>query len=165
MIHVNSTRWRTSSHSGGNGGECVQVAAEPSTERVLVRDSKNPNGPVLALPSAVQVPLHIVQGTVLEQDHHDVIKRMGPIRHQPSLLTHRPRPVPGTSSVQKLAVHQRPLVRDHASVQVPKHHRPEATPVAVDLSSQPYQLDTDCQTVAVLGAFMYQDRAGSSLCR
>jgi hypothetical protein len=29
-------------------------------------------------------------GSVLEQHHHDVIKRMGPIRHQPSLLTHRP---------------------------------------------------------------------------
>ena len=33
------------------------------------------------------------------------------------------------------------------------------------LSSQPYRSDTDCQTAAVLGAFMYQDRTGSSLCR
>ena len=49
MDHMNSTCWRTSSYSGGNGGECVQVAAKPSTERVLIRDSKNPNGPVLAL--------------------------------------------------------------------------------------------------------------------
>ena len=35
MDHMNSTRWRTSSYSGGNGGECVQVAAAPSAGRVL----------------------------------------------------------------------------------------------------------------------------------
>ena len=52
MDHMNSIRWRTSSYSGGNGGECVQVAATPSVRRVLVRDSKNPDGPVLALKSA-----------------------------------------------------------------------------------------------------------------
>ena len=46
MDHMTSIRWRTSSYSGGNGGECVQVAAKPSAERVLVRDSKDP---VLAL--------------------------------------------------------------------------------------------------------------------
>jgi hypothetical protein len=46
---MNSTRWRTSSHSGGNGGECVQVAAMPSAGRVLIRDSKDPDGPFLAL--------------------------------------------------------------------------------------------------------------------
>ena len=49
MDHMNSIRWRTSSYSGGNGGECVQVAAKPSAGRVLVRDSKDPEGPVLAL--------------------------------------------------------------------------------------------------------------------
>ena len=49
MDHMNSTRWRTSSYSGGNGGECVQVAATSSAGRVLVRDSKDPDGPVLAL--------------------------------------------------------------------------------------------------------------------
>jgi hypothetical protein len=52
MDHMNSDRWRTSSYSGGNGGECVQVAATPSAGRVLVRDSKDPDGPVLALKSA-----------------------------------------------------------------------------------------------------------------
>ena len=46
---MNSTRWRTSSYSGGNGGECLQVAAPPSAGRVLIRDSKDPDGPVLAL--------------------------------------------------------------------------------------------------------------------
>ena len=49
MDHMTSDRWRTSSYSGGNGGECVQVAAKPSTGLVLVRDSKDPDGPVLAL--------------------------------------------------------------------------------------------------------------------
>jgi hypothetical protein len=49
MDHMNSTRWRTSSYSGGNGGECVQVAAAPGVGRVLVRDSKDQDGPVLAL--------------------------------------------------------------------------------------------------------------------
>jgi hypothetical protein len=49
MDHMTSDRWRASSYSGGNGGECVQVAAEPRAGRVLVRDSKDPDGPVLAL--------------------------------------------------------------------------------------------------------------------
>ena len=38
--------WRTSTYSGGNGGACVEVADEP--EVVLVRDSKNRTGPLLA---------------------------------------------------------------------------------------------------------------------
>jgi hypothetical protein len=42
--------WRKSSRSSSNGGECVEVAttAEPMH---LARDSKNPNGPVLAFTS------------------------------------------------------------------------------------------------------------------
>ena len=40
--------WRTSSYSGGNGA-CVQVASAP--DRVLVRDSKDPGGPVLTVPT------------------------------------------------------------------------------------------------------------------
>ncbi|CCH29951.1 DUF397 domain-containing protein [Actinosynnema sp. NPDC047251] len=39
------TQWRKSSHSGGNGGDCVELAHAPAT--LLVRDSKNPDGPVL----------------------------------------------------------------------------------------------------------------------
>ncbi|WP_432072394.1 DUF397 domain-containing protein [Streptomyces wuyuanensis] len=38
--------WRKSSHSDGEGGACVEVAACLST--VHVRDSKNPGGPQLA---------------------------------------------------------------------------------------------------------------------
>jgi hypothetical protein len=40
--------WRTSSYSWGNGN-CVQVA--PAVDRVLVRDSKNPDGPALTVPT------------------------------------------------------------------------------------------------------------------
>ena len=40
--------WHTSSYSCGNG-VCVQVAPAPG--RVRVRDSKNPAGPALAVPT------------------------------------------------------------------------------------------------------------------
>jgi Domain of unknown function (DUF397) len=39
--------WRTSSHSLGNG-ECVEAGNGPGV--VAVRDSKDPDGPVLAFP-------------------------------------------------------------------------------------------------------------------
>ncbi|MEU0397575.1 DUF397 domain-containing protein [Streptomyces sp. NPDC006208] len=42
--------WRKSSYSGSEGGECVEVAAHPAA--VHVRDSKNPDGPVLTLAPA-----------------------------------------------------------------------------------------------------------------
>jgi hypothetical protein len=38
--------WRTSSYSGNNGGNCVEVG---NAARVIaVRDSQDPHGPVLA---------------------------------------------------------------------------------------------------------------------
>lgn len=37
--------WRKSGYSGGNGGQCVEVAA---SGRVLVRDTKDRAGAVLA---------------------------------------------------------------------------------------------------------------------
>ncbi len=45
--------WRKSSYSGGNGDQCVEVAAVTSLQRgpaglCAVRDSKDPDGPVLA---------------------------------------------------------------------------------------------------------------------
>ncbi|MFL6122554.1 DUF397 domain-containing protein [Actinophytocola sp.] len=48
--------WRKSSHSGDEGTNCVEVAwsnhQPPSTsEGVLVRDSKNPDGPMLSIPT------------------------------------------------------------------------------------------------------------------
>jgi len=39
------SNWRKSSYSGSNGGECVEVV---SAETVMVRDTTDPNGPVLA---------------------------------------------------------------------------------------------------------------------
>lgn len=42
--------WRKSSRSGGGDGSCVEVAfAGPA---VAVRDSKDPDGPVLAFPAS-----------------------------------------------------------------------------------------------------------------
>jgi hypothetical protein len=40
--------WRKSSYSGGNGGGCIEVGAHAEASRVLVRDTKNRQGPVLA---------------------------------------------------------------------------------------------------------------------
>jgi hypothetical protein len=42
-----AARWRKSSRSGGNGGNCVEVA-DDLAGLVGVRDSKNAGGPVLA---------------------------------------------------------------------------------------------------------------------
>jgi hypothetical protein len=39
--------WRKSSYSGGNGGGCIEVAAHAEAGRVLVRDTKDRQGPVL----------------------------------------------------------------------------------------------------------------------
>jgi hypothetical protein len=52
-VDLTGAAWRTSTYSGGNGGQCVQVAAIPAprdqTDRICaVRDSKDPGGPVLA---------------------------------------------------------------------------------------------------------------------
>ncbi|MBW1595715.1 DUF397 domain-containing protein [Streptomyces sp. JJ38] len=47
-----SPRWYKSSYSD-NGGHCIEVAANLTATRgvVPVRDSKNPNGSVLAVPA------------------------------------------------------------------------------------------------------------------
>ncbi|MFJ6383726.1 DUF397 domain-containing protein [Kitasatospora sp. NPDC092039] len=44
--------WRKSSHSGGNGGNCVEVAPGCLPGVVPVRDSKDPHGPALVFPAA-----------------------------------------------------------------------------------------------------------------
>jgi hypothetical protein len=51
-VHLSGAAWRKSSYSGGNGGQCVEVAATTAhpaqPERICaVRDSKDPRGPVL----------------------------------------------------------------------------------------------------------------------
>lgn len=45
-----AAHWRKSSYSGSEGGECVEVAELGAG--VAVRDSKDPHGPVLAFPAA-----------------------------------------------------------------------------------------------------------------
>ncbi len=45
MEGSSAVTWRTSSYSGGNGGQCVEVA---TSARVLVRDTKDRTGAVLA---------------------------------------------------------------------------------------------------------------------
>ncbi|MEV7417746.1 DUF397 domain-containing protein [Streptomyces sp. NPDC089919] len=45
---VEVARWRKSSHSGGDGGDCVEIG--PHCGVVPVRDSKNPGGPKLVFP-------------------------------------------------------------------------------------------------------------------
>ncbi|MQY03253.1 DUF397 domain-containing protein [Actinomadura macrotermitis] len=39
--------WRKSSHSGGNSGQCVEIAQSPTL--IGIRDSKNPDAGHLAL--------------------------------------------------------------------------------------------------------------------
>jgi len=46
MISKHRADWRKSTYSGGNGGECVEVATN-LPGMVAVRDSKNPDGPIL----------------------------------------------------------------------------------------------------------------------
>ncbi|MFE5730840.1 DUF397 domain-containing protein [Streptomyces sp. NPDC056528] len=45
---LTGARWRKSSYSGTNGGECVEVA-DGFPGAVPVRDSKNPSGPALVM--------------------------------------------------------------------------------------------------------------------
>jgi hypothetical protein len=45
MERIDGLNWRKSRYSGGNGGACVEIAGV--RRAVLVRDSKNPDGPPL----------------------------------------------------------------------------------------------------------------------
>ncbi|MFE9338174.1 DUF397 domain-containing protein [Streptomyces sp. NPDC007063] len=45
------TAWRTSSYSGNNGGNCLEVAVDHPGPALPVRDSKNPTGPALLVPA------------------------------------------------------------------------------------------------------------------
>ncbi|MET8140223.1 DUF397 domain-containing protein [Sphaerisporangium sp. NPDC005288] len=47
-MDLSSAKWRKSSRSSGDGGQCVEVASNlPGV--IAVRDSKNPGGPVLVV--------------------------------------------------------------------------------------------------------------------
>ncbi|MEV6228549.1 DUF397 domain-containing protein [Saccharopolyspora shandongensis] len=48
-LALENAAWRKSSYSQGNGGVCVEVAVQPAV--VGVRDSKDPDGPVLVFDS------------------------------------------------------------------------------------------------------------------
>ena len=46
MDDLSNAAWRKSSYSGGNGGDCVEVAVLADSRRA-VRDSKDPDGGAL----------------------------------------------------------------------------------------------------------------------
>ncbi len=46
MEGTGAVTWRTSSYSGTNGGQCVEVGND--ARLIVVRDSKDPDGSVLA---------------------------------------------------------------------------------------------------------------------
>ena len=55
MDHLKDAAWRTSSYSGSNGGNCIEVAVTSraaAVRAVAVRDSKDPGGPRLAFTAA-----------------------------------------------------------------------------------------------------------------
>jgi Domain of unknown function (DUF397) len=43
-MEITDMNWRKSSHSGGNGGSCIEVASDAA---VMVRDTTDRTGPVL----------------------------------------------------------------------------------------------------------------------
>ncbi|GAB2715110.1 DUF397 domain-containing protein [Kitasatospora kifunensis] len=44
-VEASQLAWFKSSYSGNEGGECIEIAATPST--IHIRDSKDQNGPQL----------------------------------------------------------------------------------------------------------------------
>jgi Domain of unknown function (DUF397) len=46
MERIDGYRWRKSSYSGSNGGNCIEVQA--ASDAINVRDSKDAGGPKLA---------------------------------------------------------------------------------------------------------------------
>jgi hypothetical protein len=50
-MDLSNATWRKSSYSGGNGGNCVEVAVLADDSRA-VRDSKDPEGPKLVFTPA-----------------------------------------------------------------------------------------------------------------
>ena len=47
-MEATSLSWRKSSYSGNGGSDCVEVASG-LPDRIAVRDSKDPEGPVLTV--------------------------------------------------------------------------------------------------------------------
>ncbi|MGI5207889.1 DUF397 domain-containing protein [Spirillospora sp. CA-108201] len=60
-------QWRKSSYSSGTGGECVEVAAvSPS---VAVRDSKDPDGPMLTFDASTWADFT----SIIKAGRHDLV--------------------------------------------------------------------------------------------
>ncbi|MFA1546675.1 DUF397 domain-containing protein [Actinomadura chokoriensis] len=56
-MDLTNATWRKASRSGENGGNCVELADVAGA--VAVRDSKDPNGPILLLTSnALRTAVH-----------------------------------------------------------------------------------------------------------
>ena len=53
-MEITDMNWRKSSHSGGNGGSCIEAASDRA---ILVRDTTDRTGPVLAFSSAAWLQL------------------------------------------------------------------------------------------------------------
>jgi hypothetical protein len=49
---MDTMSWRKSSYSGENGGQCVEAGTAAGAGRVLVRDTRDRSGPVLAFSPA-----------------------------------------------------------------------------------------------------------------
>lgn len=47
-MEITGVAWHTSSYSGSGGGNCVEIGAHADGGGVLVRDTKDRHGPVLA---------------------------------------------------------------------------------------------------------------------
>ena len=47
-MDITGATWRTSSYTGSGGGNCVEVSNQAQDRRVLIRDTKDRRGPVLA---------------------------------------------------------------------------------------------------------------------
>ncbi|MFI2662769.1 DUF397 domain-containing protein [Micromonospora carbonacea] len=54
MADLTGVRWRKSTRSGSNGGDCVEVA-DNLPGLVAVRDSKDPAGPALTFTPAAWI--------------------------------------------------------------------------------------------------------------
>ncbi|MFA1549321.1 DUF397 domain-containing protein [Actinomadura chokoriensis] len=52
--------WRKSSHSGSDGGQCVELAG--ARHGVAIRDSKDPHGPTLLVrPAALRAAIRLAE--------------------------------------------------------------------------------------------------------
>ena len=62
MKHIEHPTWRKSSHSTQEGGQCVELADLHTT--VGIRDSKDPQGPILHVhrPALAELLNHIKTG-------------------------------------------------------------------------------------------------------